>query len=86
MTDLHRLKHSQLFPPGLITESLSATLLADPPPPLRKHKEKMISFQLDWAQGNFPAVFTHSVRPDSLVHMWGAEEQLIWLRLCHGRT
>lgn len=52
---------------------VSATLLADPPP-LRKHKEKMISFQLEQAQGNFPAVFTHSVRPVSLVHMWGAEK------------
>lgn len=44
------------------------------PKPLRKHKEKMISFQLGWAQGNFPAVFTHSERPDVIVHMWGAEE------------
>lgn len=52
---------------------LCATFLADPPP-LRKRKEKMISFQLDQAQGNFPAVFTYSVRPDSPVHMCGAEE------------
>lgn len=58
--------------PGLITEKRSASPLADPPP-LRKHKEKMISFQLGQAQGDFTAVFAHSVRPDSLVHMCGAE-------------
>lgn len=60
------------LPPGLITEKRSASPLADPPP-LRKHKEKMISFQLGQAQGDFTAVFAHSVRPDSLVHMCGAE-------------
>lgn len=43
-------------------------------PPLRKHKKKMISFQLDQAQGNFPAVFTHSNRYPTRAHMWGAEE------------
>lgn len=76
--------YSQLFLPGLITEWLSESLFADPPP-LRKHKEKMISFQLDRAQGNFPAVFTHSVRL-SLVHMWGAEELSFGSIFCHGCT
>lgn len=33
----------------------------------------MISFQLDWAQGNVPAVFTHSARLNSLIHMCRAE-------------
>lgn len=38
----------------------SLCLNSSPPttPLLRKPKEKMISFQLDEAQGNFPAVFT----------------------------
>lgn len=50
---------------------LCVKLLADPPP-LRKPKEKMISFQLDQAQGNFPAVFTDSETRLSPVHMCGA--------------
>lgn len=65
--------YSKLFLAGLITERNSGSFLSSSPP-LRKHKEKMISFQLDRAQGNFPAVFTHSVGPDSRVHMWRAEE------------
>ena len=34
----------------------------------------MISFQLEQAQGNFPAVFTYSLRADFPVHMCGAEQ------------
>lgn len=45
-----------------------------PPPLLRKPREKMISFQLDEAQGNFPAVFTDSEIRLSPVHMCGAEK------------
>lgn len=80
MTDLRHLKHCQLFIPGLSVRRL----LADRPQ-LRKHKEKMISFQLGRAQGNFPAVFTYSERRFSRPHV-RSRGALIWLRLCHGHT
>lgn len=72
-TDLRRLKRCQLLIPGRIPVAVPE-LLPPTMPLLRKPKEKMISFQLDEAQGNFPAVFTDSEIRLSPVHMCAAEK------------
>lgn len=79
MTDLHHLKHFQLFPPGL----------CDAPrwsPTAQEAQREDDKLSIRAGSGEFSSCL-HTLCETSLSrpHV-GSREALIWLRLCHGRT